>query len=158
MSGGRFNVLSTWNNQVVLDRETGLLWEQAPFCSDTPNGCANFDFHQNALFHCNNRIVGNRLGWRLPTIQELLTLIDPSTAGLPAGHPFFGGLPPSEGILTADFWSATEFENNVDVSTFAWFANFFPGNASEFAQVDSKFSSIGHFVWCVRSGEAVNPQ
>src|SRR5438034_5037361 len=109
----RFIVLSNWidaahpsGGTAVLDRETGLVWEQSP-------STAVFSW-QEAQFHCNgvdlfpNREgvrAGNRLGWRLPTLQELASLVDPSVSPpgpkLPSGHPF------SNVQSSSVYWSAT---------------------------------------------------
>ena len=78
----RFIVLSNLASAAVLDRETGLVWEKAP--SATPLKWSD------AAFHCTQLIIGNRMGWRLPSIEELLTLTD-QEAGfttLPPGSPF----------------------------------------------------------------------
>ena len=90
----------------VLDEETGLVWEQSP---DT----ATVDW-LGALSSCNDRTVGGRKGWRLPTIQELTSLVDPTIAfpgpTLLSGHPF------SNVPLTGS-WSAT---SNASIATAAW--------------------------------------
>src|SRR5215470_10507956 len=64
----RFIMLSNWNNQAVLDRETGLVWERSPlapctnplFCVVIDNGGRNWS---DAQLHCHNIVaVGNRRG------------------------------------------------------------------------------------------------
>src|SRR5689334_977946 len=90
----RFIVLSNFNSEAVLDRETGLVWERTP-----STDAVNWVFAQN---HCESLRTGNRMGWRLPTLEELHTLADPSAGNvslhqpfLPVGHPF--------SILAGDF-------------------------------------------------------
>ncbi len=74
------------NDEAVLDKETGLVWERTPSSRDSwPNG----DPEKSA--YCANLAVGGRKGWRLPGTAELASLIDPSQTippMLPAGHPF----------------------------------------------------------------------
>src|SRR5215475_2846841 len=50
----RFVLLSNWNNAAVLDRETGLVWEQSP--STTP-----IDIRVSARGHCNELATGGRV-------------------------------------------------------------------------------------------------
>jgi uncharacterized protein DUF1566 len=93
----RFVVLANFNNEAVLDIETGLVWERSP------SGTSDWG---PAFGVCFNRTTGNRQGWRIPTTPELSTLIDPSrpismtTPRLPVGHPFL-----SVGLDTA-YWTA----------------------------------------------------
>jgi hypothetical protein len=83
----RFIVLSNMNSAAVLDRETGLVWERSP----SPGPFVNW---LQAHYVCNKLILGNRFGWRLPTVQELASLMEPRILDvppinwLPAGHPF----------------------------------------------------------------------
>ena len=66
----RFVVLSDWNNEAVLDRETGLVWQKAPDAFKT-------SWTLNDQFcNINNPSRGNRFGWRLPTSSELTSLIE----------------------------------------------------------------------------------
>ncbi len=81
----------------VLDHETGLVWEQSP----SKNPCGSAESH----FRCNRSTTGGRLGWRVPTIQELTSLVDPTVPypgpTLLAGHPF------SNVQWTDAYWSAS---------------------------------------------------
>jgi hypothetical protein len=140
----RFVVLSNWidtdhpsGGAAVLDRETGLVWEQSPTTS-------SFSwFH--AQLQCNGLTVGSRLGWRLPTLQELASLVDPTqdNPALPAGHPF-------SNVQSSSYWSATTF---AAVAGVAWVVNFGSGLFVSFGG-----EAGSNFVWCVRGGQGVNPQ
>ncbi len=139
----RFIVLSNWSSAAVLDRETGLVWEQAP---DGTNAYpwSNADVTLTAAWHCNTLSVGNRKGWRLPTLQELASLVDPSesTPALPAGHPF-------SNVQSALYWSASTLASNASD---AWRVNLDDGNVFIVGK------SNASFVWCVRGGQGVDPQ
>ncbi len=132
----RFIVLTSFNNQAVFDKETGLVWEQSPSIT--------IQNWLGAQSICNRNTVGNRKGWRLPTIQELASLVDPSGTNptLPAGHPF-------SNVQPAAYWSATTFASNT---TSAWFVDFSDGFV---LTMNKPFSC---FVWCVRGGQGVDPQ
>jgi hypothetical protein len=65
----RFEVLKKFKNEAVLDRETQLVWERAP---QDPFLLGIFSV---AVEHCYARIVDGRMGWRLPTVEELTSLL-----------------------------------------------------------------------------------
>ena len=127
----RFVVLTNWNSEAVLDKETGLVWEKSLA------GGADW---QSASSSCLDKTVGNRKGWRLPSIPELASLIDPSVAfpgpTLPPGHPF-------QMDQTGFYWSATTYAGDP---THAWTVNFGKG---EVRIIDK---NNGPLVWCVRGG------
>ena len=131
----RFKVLSAFNNAAVLDRETGLVWERSP---DTRTWT-----WLDARRFCVDRSVGsgNRKGWRLPTVQEILTLVDPTRnpPSLPAGHPFTN-------VQPDDYWSATTFGVNTDL---AWAAGFENDTTEPGARFAGKTQQL--FAWCVRT-------
>src|SRR5437773_10715904 len=91
----RFIVLSNWidtshpsGGAAVLDRETGLVWERSPLTTTHDWPAA-----RTACTH--SRTVGGRKGWRLPSVHELASLVDPNnvdpsmlTPALSPGHPF----------------------------------------------------------------------
>jgi hypothetical protein len=133
----RFIVLSNWNNLAVLDRETGLVWERTP---DTDIGVWG-----DAINHCNFQVaIGNRLGWRLPSLQELGTLADKSQSfpALPAGHPFQGILGGGPG--GTNFWSTTTL---VSDPGFAIAVDFRFGGVSAASKTNANVASRS---WCVR--------
>ena len=133
----RFQVLTQFGNAAVFDRETGLVWEQSPERNDQ-----NW---LNAQARCNTKTVGNRLGWRLPTVQELASLVEPTVRSgltLPANFVF-------SNVRASIYWSATTAAGNLAM---AWFVNFDNG------QVGTGSKSDAHFVWCVRGGQGVDPQ
>ena len=77
----RFVVLGQFGNQAVLDKETQLVWQRAP-----GNELVSYDTAWN---RCDRANSGGRMGWRLPTLPELRSLIDPaiynqSVASLPS--------------------------------------------------------------------------
>jgi Protein of unknown function (DUF1566) len=121
----------------VLDKETGLVWEQSP---DTTIR----DWFSAQSF-CNHRAVGGREGWRLPTVQELASLVDPTQAepALPVDHPF--SLEQSS-IAFGFWWSATSVALHVGGIDDAWGVGFGLGGVG----ADGK--TVYHFVWCVRGG------
>jgi hypothetical protein len=98
----RFVVLKAFRSEAVLDRETQLVWEREP--KDEP-GQTTF---QLAVRHCYIVTTGGRMGWRLPTAEELTSLLveTPAAAGasraaLPDGHPF-------RNIFPERYWSVSE--------------------------------------------------
>ena len=116
----------------VLDKETGLVWEQSPLTTE--------DRWPAVRGQCTIRTVGGRNGWRLPSVHELASLMDPGNSGgnpdLPLGHPF-------SNVQSSLYWSAS---TDADLPTFAWVVNF------DFGNVFPRKKSSLDFVWCVRGG------
>jgi hypothetical protein len=146
----RFIVLSNWNSEAVLDRETGLVWQRSPL----PGLRAEPWVSASAV--CNAIVAdGNRRGWRVPTIQELASLVElipgtavpPPTGALPAGHPFRAVQLSSGNDL---YWSASTCAADT---SHAWAINFVSG-----AVYMNPKTNTG-FIWCVRGGHGgVDPQ
>jgi hypothetical protein len=140
-------VLSNFGGAAVLDRETGLVWERQPLSApDVPQIPPDTGERtlEAARAHCIGRTVGNRMGWRLPTIQELTSLIDPANTDgigrrLPPGHPF-------SRIESDWYWSST----GSDSAAFG--ANLASGHIAVATR------NVMDFVWCVRGGQGVDRQ
>jgi hypothetical protein len=85
----------------VLDKETGLVWAKMPDATQRS--------WQDSMVYCSSLYLGGRLGWRLPTLEELGSLVDrsnPDTVKLPAGHPFQNAAP-------GNYWSSSVKTDNV---------------------------------------------
>lgn len=97
----RFQVLSDFGNAAVRDNETGLVWEQSP--------TTTVHIWAIARTHCTLLAVGGRKGWRLPSVHELASLVDPAVAPpgptLPPGHPFTN-------VHSSGYWSASAVADN----------------------------------------------
>ncbi len=141
----RFIVLSNWNNQAVLDRETGLVWERSPA------SILRTDWF-SAISGCEGLIVANRLGWRLPSPQELASLIDPTqtSPALPAGNPFQGII--GIGIEGSRYWSAATTEADASSAKAVEFSN---GSITALAKIPPLPIQQGARFWCVRGSSNV---
>jgi hypothetical protein len=123
------------------DKETGLVWEKIP-ASGTYTWLA-------ATKHCYELDLGGRKGWRLPTVDELNSLIDmsnPDTVKLPLGQNIFVN------VQSANYWSS----NTVSLST----TDVTGGGVTDSAwAVHMSGSSMLYYLksaglraWCVRGG------
>ena len=124
--------LADEKDDVVLDKETRLVWERAPNSEAKP--------WDGAIVYSYAKAVARRKGWRLPAIEELLSLVDPTQSNptLPVGHPFIG-------VQLDDFyWSSTLGMSSLP--SFAWGYNF--GNAD----TSNVMKSTNRYVWLVRGG------
>jgi Protein of unknown function (DUF1566) len=149
-SNTRFIVLSNFNSEAVLDRETGLVWERSP--SQTTRDW--FD----SIEHCTLRNTGGRTGWRLPAVAELFSLVDrsQSSPALPAGHPFLGVLFTTGTPATGDFaarlyYSATTLAKNLNARA----VDFRLGSLGDISKTTSSVP-FALFTWCVRGGAGVD--
>jgi len=132
-SSSRFSCVM--GGAAVLDRETGLVWEKTP-------GSSNLTW-PNADARCETLSAGSRLGWRLPTVEELLTLADSDGMGLPAGHPFIGV---AAAVVGDRYWSVTHFQGVISAGRTVTF----------FSAADVRFPALGENntrAWCVRGGQ-----
>jgi hypothetical protein len=124
----------------VLDKETGLIWERFPSTSTV--------IFLSGRDRCVGLTTGERLGWRLPTLQELASLVDPTVPlpgpRLPSGHPF-------SGVQSQPYWTAN---SAVESPGYEWLVNFGGGNTVG----QQSILAYSFNVWCVRGGQGVDAQ
>lgn len=131
-SAERFLVLAGFGGAAVLDKETGLVWQRTPDSS--------LQTRNQARGGCLRATTGGRMGWRLPAIEELASLIDPAAVTgekLSAGHPFTG-------ISNEHFYWATTA--SVQYPDDGWGVNF------GFGVVGDGTATFIRPAWCVRGG------
>lgn len=127
---------SVLDGTAVRDRQTGVVWELSPEPA--------FMNWQDAVNHCENLELAGRKRWRLPTIDELKSLVDSSGLGspkLPSGHPFDTGCRLGGCVQSATYWSATPATDN---GAHIWLVCFCNGAVS---RSDKKYDN---HVWCAR--------
>jgi hypothetical protein len=130
-----------WTNNgdgTITDNLTGLIWLRSANCF----GPRTWD---QALHDCNTLsgdgtcglTDGSRAGeWRLPSIKELLSLIDYATKPPISDNPFIN-------LQIVDYWSSTTF---VDDSEYAWCVGMGNGYLS------INFKSLNYYLFPVRGG------
>jgi hypothetical protein len=133
----RFVILPAFNSEAVLDKESGLVWERSPQTTSAR--------WITARRTCIEKDVGGQKGWRLPSLEELTSLVDPSVAPpgptLPPGHPFLT-------VKSTVYWSGTRVDEDARGS---WAVHFGLGGGSTFINWAHSVPS-----WCVRDGMNVN--
>ena len=103
------------------------IWEHSP-----STGTYNW---YTAQSYCNNLSTGGRKGWRLPTVQELASLVDPTQTdpALPEGHPF-------SNVQSSYYWSSATC---ADVPDGAWDVYFNNGNVANYAKSTATSTTFG---------------
>lgn len=104
-------------DDLVLDKETGLIWTR------NANLAGESLTWKDAIAYCRDMVrLGNRKGWRIPTVEELTSLVDLSQRipALPPGHPFINVQPHYY------CWSGANYDSPRE---FTWYVNFYNGKA-----------------------------
>lgn len=118
-------------NGVVTDNVTKLEWQDD--YSDN-NSIIKSDTWENAIEYCESLTL-NGNNWRLPNINELLSIVDYTTAGATTSFTFLN--------TNLDFyWSSTSYVNDT---SFAWYVNF------SNTWTDNFIKATNHAVRCVRT-------
>jgi hypothetical protein len=137
LTTNRFVILANWNNEAVLDRETGLVWQKIPASGGTT--------YAVAVQRCLEATTGNRAGWRLPTAAELRSLVD-GTQNIVAGAPF-SNVTLDEPGSTFGYWTTTPTPASHIIVTF------YAGGTFPNGIVDAPPAYPQGYRWCVRGPE-----
>ena len=97
--------------QEVRDLATGLRWERAPASAPVT--------FEAARGYCSRLRLGGHEAWRVPTLGELLTLIDERASAPMVDRIAFPGTAPDE------FWTSSTFANGSEL---AWYVRFDRGS------------------------------
>ncbi len=122
-----FTVQTISSQKVVLDNNTGLMWQQT-----IPTSTYTW---ANAVSYCENLEYAGYTDWRLPTPKELQTIVDNSKYNPAIDTSYFPGTPSS------NFWSSSTY---VTGTGHAWRVNFDNGH------VDGSSKASDYNVRCVR--------
>ena len=129
-----FTVQTISSQNVVLDNNTGLMWQQT-----IPTDEYKWD---DAISYCDDLIYAGYNDWRLPTPQELLTIVDNSRYDPAIDTTYFPNTPGSA------FWSSSTYY--VSYTNYAWYVRFSDGVVG----YGSKSPAGNYHVRCVR-GESL---
>lgn len=127
--------------EAVLDHETGLVWQR-----EVNNALWTW---AGGINQCNYVNTGDRWGWHLPTVEQLLTLAARRPQGvtpkLPEGHPFMNV------SIDTPYWTATTY---TGAPWSAWELSFGPGPIS--TRLGGAYKDALRPIWCVRGGQVLN--
>jgi len=122
--------------KAVLDKQTGLTWARNANISEKAVP------YEEAANLCQKVEIGGQKGWRLPTKDELISILDTSQSNpsLPEGHPF-----KNVRVLigASDYWTCTECEGD---SKSAWMVRMNYGKVMDSDKV------LNASIWPVRDG------
>jgi len=116
-------------NGTVTDNATGLIWQQ-----EDDNTQRNW---ADAGTYCDTLDLGGSTQWRLPTVEELISITDKSTFN-PSINPVFTNTDSSS------YWSST---TNASATSYGWGVNFYYGNDYWFDKTNT------YYVRCVRASD-----
>lgn len=124
---------TTLSDDLVLDRETGLIWTRDA-------NLLGQRTWSSAILNSYSTFFANRAGFRLPTFEELRSLLYDDVDGdgiyLPPGHPFVN-------VQTSAYWTATTSRTDSTMASGMFF-----GSTATY----SGDKSLSNYFWPVRGG------
>lgn len=131
----RFIAKTINGDAVVIDNATGLMWP-AGFMDDGANGGLETDVYTQ-ITYANSLTFAGYSDWRMPNINELLSIVDFSQNNPALNTTFF------KDVMTEHFWTSTKYCGSPDAF---WIVLFILGDSS-IAFEDNDYALI-----CVRGG------
>ncbi len=116
-------------SKTVYDSQTNLTWE---------DGKNHLYKWEGAIGYCESLNFGGVQDWRLPNVNEMLSIVDYHAQGA-AINPVFSYL------VNEPYWSAT---TNAGKNDEAWYVNFSDGYSRSFPKDANR-----RYVRCVRQGK-----
>ncbi|MGK5090932.1 DUF1566 domain-containing protein [Deltaproteobacteria bacterium TL4] len=113
----------------VTDNESGLIWQKAD-----DNTARNWE---TALTYCEGLTLGGRTDWRLPSKNELQSIVDYSVYSPAINSTYFPN------TKSSNYWSST---TSASYTSYAWYVYFYNG------YVDGYYKTNTNYVRCVRGG------
>ena len=100
-------------NGTVTDEATGLIWQQETI----PNNTMSW---RQALSYCERLNLGGHTDWRLPTIKELISLVDYRRHNPAIDTAYF-----LTAVVSSLYWSSTTYASDT---LLAWSVYFYNGH------------------------------
>jgi hypothetical protein len=118
---------------IVSDSYSGLMWQDN---MEAETKTLNWE---KAIDYCENMTLGGYSDWRLPNINELLTIVDYTSKETYMNKHFMY-------FKTNYYWSSTVYNG-----TYPWFVYFDSGSSNYYNN-----KTVSYYVRCVRGGQSVS--
>ncbi len=114
---------------IVKDERNSIYWQ------DTQVSKVSSEDWDDAVLYCDKLVLHSMDKWRLPTFEELLSIVDYSRSD-PAIHPFFTS------VTEGSYWTSTDFS---PTTSRAWTIDFRAGKTYY------SYKTTNHAVRCVKA-------
>ena len=131
--------------KTVFDKNTGLEWQQE--ISHETYGFIYNSYSITASLYCSNLKLGNHEDWRLPTVNELFSIIDSGKYGPALDTTYFSNIPTDK---SSYFWTSQKYKYNYGIDDYYYrIINIYSGHSGV-----SEINSY-NYVICVRGDENI---
>ena len=134
---------SVENEKTVIDNNTGLEWQQtfSEKISSDSTGCPEFAACPETTEYCENLIYGGHNDWRVPSINELLSILDIGKHSPSIDTNYFPNTP--HVYFLSSSYASVSYGNDSGMNYCVWGLNFY-GGLTEFCPNNNAY------VRCVR--------